>query len=92
MHRPGRNPPMIRRKGLYFSSFAITLNKPGLRCVAGREPMPQETDAKAGPETDADLRQVLDNAKAEPVPGKIIELAEKLEGVLAAKRKPQKPR
>lgn len=56
--------------------------------------MPQETDPKAGPETDADLRQVLDNAKAEPIPGKIIELAEKLDGVLAVKRKqkPQKSR
>lgn len=56
--------------------------------------MPQDTDPKARPETDAALRQVLDDVKAEPLPGKIIDLAEKLEDALAAKRrqKPQKPR
>jgi hypothetical protein len=37
---------------------------------------------------DAAARRALDGAKDEPVPAKIMELAEELENALAAKRKP----
>jgi hypothetical protein len=50
--------------------------------------MQQESDMPANHTIDAAARGVLDGAKDEPVPAKIIELAEELENVLAAKRKP----
>jgi hypothetical protein len=49
--------------------------------------MPQESDSNANPKIDEVARRVLDGVKEEPIPGKIVELAEKLESVLAAKRK-----
>ncbi len=52
--------------------------------------MSQDADPKSLLDPDAALRRALDDAKAEPIPDKIVELAEKLEGALAAKRK-QKP-
>lgn len=48
--------------------------------------MPQESDSNA--EKDDISRRILEGVKEEPVPDTIIELAEKLESVLAAKRKP----
>lgn len=47
--------------------------------------MSQDFDSNA--ENDDISRRILERVKEEPVPGTIIELAEKLEGVLAAKRK-----
>jgi hypothetical protein len=44
--------------------------------------MPQEFDSSDNPEFDAAARRVLDGVKDEPIPRKIVELAEKLERVL----------
>jgi hypothetical protein len=50
--------------------------------------MPHKTDPKSAIETDDTLaRSVMENVKAEPIPAKIVELAEKLDQVLAEKRR-----
>jgi hypothetical protein len=50
--------------------------------------MPQEFDNSDNPELDAAARRVLDDVTAEPIPHKIVELAEKLERVLEEQLKP----
>lgn len=50
--------------------------------------MPQEFDSNDDPDLDAAARRVLDDAKDEPIPRKIVELAEKLERALEEKLKP----
>lgn len=48
--------------------------------------MPHQSDPKTSLDSDeAVTRRILDEAKAEPIPAKIVELAAKLEGVLASK-------
>lgn len=53
--------------------------------------MPQDSDPKARPGEDAIARHVLDDVSAEPIPARLIELAEKLESVLATTKRKQKP-
>jgi hypothetical protein len=50
--------------------------------------MPQEFDRSDNPELDAAARRVLEDVKNEPIPRKIVELAEKLERVLDEQFKP----
>jgi hypothetical protein len=50
--------------------------------------MPQKSDSNADPERNDLYRRVAAGVKEEPIPAKIVELAEKLENVLATRRKP----
>jgi hypothetical protein len=56
--------------------------------------MSLESDPKRGDEREDFAHRILEDVKAEAVPDKIIELAERLESVLAAQRtqKPPEPR
>jgi hypothetical protein len=53
--------------------------------------MSHESDPKRGRVRDDLAHRVLEDVEAEPIPGRLIELAEKLESVLAAKRNQKTP-